>query len=95
MTGEITIRGRVLAIGGLKEKAIAAHRAGVKTVIIPKQNEADISDIPESVRNELNFVCVSSIDKVLELALCEKVVKQEYKYVDIEDSKSKEAVIKQ
>ncbi len=95
MTGEITIRGRVLAIGGLKEKAIAAHRAGIKTVIIPIQNEADINDIPKSVREELSFVTVSNIDKVLDVALCEKNVKCEYKFVDIDATKNKEAVIKQ
>ena len=95
MTGEITIRGRVLPIGGLKEKSIAAHRAGIKTVIIPKQNETDINDIPESVRNELNFVCVDNIDKVFEIALCECNAKHEYNFVDIDKTKNKEAVIKQ
>ncbi len=69
MTGEITLRGRVLPIGGLKEKSLAAHRAGVTKIIIPKDNEKDIDDIPESVRNELQFVLVSHLDQVLEHAL--------------------------
>ena len=84
-----------MPIGGLKEKSIAAHRAGIKTVIIPKQNETDINDIPESVRNELNFVCVDNIDKVFEIALCECNAKHEYNFVDIDKTKNKEAVIKQ
>lgn len=69
MTGEITLRGRVLAIGGLKEKSLSAHRAGLTTIICPKDNERDIDDIPESVRNELTFKFVSSADDVLNLAL--------------------------
>ncbi|MEG0381437.1 MAG: S16 family serine protease, partial [Kurthia sp.] len=69
MTGEVTLRGRVLPIGGLKEKSISAHRAGLKTIIIPKKNEADIDDIPESVRNELTFKLVSNADEVLKIAL--------------------------
>lgn len=69
MTGEVTLRGRVLPIGGLKEKSISAHRAGLKTIIIPKKNEADIDDIPESVRNELTFKLVSNVDEVLKIAL--------------------------
>ena len=69
MTGEITIRGRVLAIGGLKEKVMAACREGIKTIILPKDNERDIEDIPEEVRDKLEFIPVSSIDQVLENAL--------------------------
>ncbi|MEX1029567.1 MAG: endopeptidase La [Paenibacillaceae bacterium] len=69
MTGEITLRGRVLPIGGLKEKAMAAHRAGIRTIIIPKDNEKDIDDIPESVRNDLKFVEVIHMDQVLDEAL--------------------------
>lgn len=69
MTGEITLRGRVLPIGGLKEKTLSAHRAGLTTIILPKDNERDIEDIPESIRNELSFHPVSTFDEVLELAL--------------------------
>ncbi len=69
MTGEITPRGRVLPIGGLKEKALGAHRAGLTTIIAPKDNEKDIEDIPESVREGLKFIFVSHLDDVLEHAL--------------------------
>ncbi|QFT90093.1 Lon protease 1 [Bacillus sp. THAF10] len=69
MTGEITLRGRVLPIGGLKEKSLSAHRAGLKKVILPKENEKDLDDIPESVREDLTFVLVSHLDQVLEHAL--------------------------
>lgn len=69
MTGEITLRGRVLPIGGLKEKVIAAHRAGIKTVIIPMENKKDIEEIPENVRKEMKFVSVSDMKEVLKNAL--------------------------
>lgn len=69
MTGEITLRGRVLPIGGLKEKCLAAHRAGIRTIILPKDNAKDIEEIPESVRGELTFIPVSHMDEVLEHAL--------------------------
>jgi len=69
MTGEITLRGRVLPIGGLKEKAIAAHRSGLKTIIIPKENEPDLDDVPEVVRKEVKFVLVSDISEVFDIAL--------------------------
>ena len=70
MTGEISIRGRVLPIGGLKEKTMAALRNGVRTVIIPKDNEKDLADIDPVVRNALNFIAVQTADEVLEVALC-------------------------
>jgi len=69
MTGEITLRGRVLEIGGLKEKVIAAHRAGLKTVIIPKENKKDLEDVPKEVLKDLNFITVSHMDEVLDVAL--------------------------
>ena len=72
MTGEITLRGRVLPIGGVKEKTLSAHRAGLTTIILPKENERDIEDIPESVRKELTFKLVSDAEEVLEIALEEK-----------------------
>ncbi|MFD7520850.1 endopeptidase La [Paenibacillus chitinolyticus] len=73
MTGEITLRGRVLPIGGLKEKALAAHRAGIRTILLPKDNEKDIRDVPESVRNDLTFIPVAHMDQVLEHALVKEV----------------------
>ena len=69
MTGEITLRGRALPIGGLKEKVLGAHRAGIKHIIIPRQNEADIEDVPEEVQNELTFHVVDSLADVLAVAL--------------------------
>jgi ATP-dependent Lon protease len=69
MTGEITLRGRVLPIGGLKEKVLGAHRAGITTIILPKENEADLEDIPEDVRQQLTFHCVSTLDEVFAIAL--------------------------
>ena len=72
MTGEMTLRGRVLPIGGLKEKSMSAHRAGLTTIIIPKDNEKDLEDVPESVRNDLNYILVSHLDEVLVHALGEK-----------------------
>jgi ATP-dependent Lon protease len=69
MTGEITLRGRVLPIGGLKEKTLSAHRAGLKKVILPKENEKDLDDIPDNVKKDLQFVLVSHLDEVLEHAL--------------------------
>jgi ATP-dependent Lon protease len=69
MTGEITLRGEVLAIGGLKEKLLAAHRGGIKTVLIPEENVKDLAEIPDNVKNHLEIVPVRWIDKVLEVAL--------------------------
>ncbi|HYC52454.1 MAG TPA: endopeptidase La [Gemmatimonadaceae bacterium] len=69
MTGEITLRGRVMPIGGLKEKVLGAHRAGIKHILLPKDNEGDIEDIPEEVRQALSFHAVSTLDEVFEIAL--------------------------
>lgn len=74
MTGEITLRGRVLPIGGLKEKCMSAHRAGLTTIILPKDNEKDIEDIPESVREALTFYPVKHLDEVLQRALTKQPV---------------------
>lgn len=69
MTGEATLRGRVLPIGGVKEKVLGAHRAGITTIILPRANEADIEDIPEDVRNQLTFHTVETLDEVFDIAL--------------------------
>src|SRR5690606_6964301 len=69
MTGEITLRGEVLPIGGLKEKLLAAHRGGIKTVMIPEENVKDLAEIPDNVKNHLDIVPVRWIDRVLEVAL--------------------------
>lgn len=69
MTGEVTITGRVLAIGGLKEKSLAAYRAGVKTIIIPNDNEKDLDDIPSSIKDKINIVSVKHVDEVLKIAI--------------------------
>jgi ATP-dependent Lon protease len=69
MTGEVTLRGKVLPIGGLKEKTLAAHRAGIKTFILPKDNAKDISELPEKVRQDLTLIPVSSMEEVLKIAL--------------------------
>ena len=79
MTGEITLRGRVLPIGGLKEKLLAAHRGNIKTVIIPRDNERDMTDIPAKVLKEIDVVFVENVDEVLRIALIQEVEKREDK----------------
>jgi len=69
MTGEITLRGEVLPIGGLKEKLLAAHRGGISTVLIPQENEKDLAEIPRNIKDKLTIVPVKWIDEVLERAL--------------------------
>jgi len=69
MTGEITLRGLVLPIGGLKEKSLAAMRAGIKTVLIPKLNEKDLPDVPDEAKEQINFVLVENVDELLAHAL--------------------------
>tara|TARA_E500000178_G_scaffold186612_1_gene184820 strand:- start:464 stop:820 length:357 start_codon:yes stop_codon:yes gene_type:complete len=69
MTGEITLRGQVLQIGGLKEKLLAAHRGGIKTVIIPEENVSDLKEIPDNVKADLEIKAVSWIDQVFDIAL--------------------------
>jgi ATP-dependent Lon protease len=69
MSGEITLRGQVLPVGGVKEKVLAAHRAGLKMVILPKQNEKDLDDVPEEVRKALKFILVKQVDEVFKAAL--------------------------
>jgi len=78
MTGEITLRGRVLPIGGLKEKLLAAHRGGIKTVLIPKENEKDLEEIPDNVKRGLEILPVSTVDEVLATALVNPLVPIEW-----------------
>jgi ATP-dependent Lon protease len=81
MTGEISLRGRVLPIGGLKEKTLAAHRAGIKRVIVPERNKADLEEVPKEIRDELEFVFVHKLDEGLEAAL-EKMPQPSQAYLD-------------
>ncbi len=76
MTGEITLRGKVLPIGGLKEKALAANRIGIHDIIIPEENKKDVEEIPENVRKDLNFICVNNVDEVFRVAVADR----EYSY---------------
>ena len=76
MTGEITLRGRVLAIGGLKEKLLAALRGGIKTVLIPKENEKDLADVPDNVKDVLDIIPISLIDEALNVALIKSFEEQ-------------------
>jgi ATP-dependent Lon protease len=69
MTGEITLRGRVLPIGGVREKVLASHRAGLKTVILPERNQKDLVDVPKKVLSDLNIVTVQNLEDVLKIAL--------------------------
>ncbi len=69
MTGEITLRGQVLPVGGVKEKVLAAHRAGIKTIIMPTWNKKDLEDIPEKVKKEIHFYFVDKMMDVLKIAL--------------------------
>ena len=77
MTGEITLRGRVLPIGGLKEKTMAARRNGIGTVLIPKDNVRDLEDIDQTVRAALRFIPVGTVDEVFAVALCPEAVQEE------------------
>ncbi|HUX05795.1 MAG TPA: endopeptidase La [Acidobacteriota bacterium] len=74
LTGEITLRGKVLPVGGVKEKVLAAHRAEISTIILPQENEKDLRDVPEEVRRDIQFVYVDTMDQVLEFALVERLV---------------------
>jgi ATP-dependent Lon protease len=69
MTGEITLRGQVMPVGGIKEKVLAAHRSGLKTVILPKRNEPDLEDLPDEVKKEMKFVFAETVEDVLSAAL--------------------------
>ncbi len=76
MTGEITLRGQIMPVGGIKEKMLAAHRAGLKTIILPKQNEADLDDIPQEIRNEMEFHPVERMEEVIKIAIIKKKSKK-------------------
>jgi len=89
MTGEVTITGQVLAIGGLKEKLLAAHRAGIKHVLIPKDNEKDLTDIPEKVKNDIKITPVKHADEVLKVALVKELKKIEWADVDLTKKEEK------
>ena len=82
MTGEVTITGQVLPIGGLKEKLLAAHRAGINRVIIPKENEKDLIDIPKKVREDIKITVVENVDEVLKIALKKQLKKVEWAEVE-------------
>jgi len=91
MTGEVTVTGQVLPIGGLKEKLLAAHRAGIKKVLIPKDNEKDLVDIPQKVKEDIKIVPVETVDEVLKLALTKELKSVEWTEVDkISDGKKEE-----
>jgi ATP-dependent Lon protease len=76
MTGEVTLRGRVMPIGGLKEKTLAARRAGIRTMIIPKENEKDLDDIPNYLRKDMHFIFATTMDDVILTALRKKQVRR-------------------
>jgi ATP-dependent Lon protease len=69
MTGEITLRGRVLPVGGLKEKILAAYQSGIKTIIIPRDNIKNLEDLPNHIKKRLKFIAVNNVDEVLKIAL--------------------------
>ena len=73
MTGEVTLRGRVLEVGGIKEKVLAAHRAGIRIFVLPKKNDKDLLEVPSQIRRTLNFVPVETVDEVLAVALVPQV----------------------
>jgi ATP-dependent Lon protease len=88
MTGEVTLTGNVLQIGGLKEKLLAAHRAGIKKVLIPTDNKKDLVEIPETIRKSINIVVIKSIDEVLKHALTKEL--KPIKWVEIDKSSNKD-----
>ena len=94
MTGEVTLTGQVLAIGGLKEKLLAAHRAGIKQVLIPKDNEKDLVDIPQKVKEDIKITPVEIVDEVLKISLTKELKKIEWIEIDhISEHKDKSQAI--
>ncbi|MEC7987097.1 MAG: S16 family serine protease, partial [Myxococcota bacterium] len=91
MTGEATLRGAVLPVGGIKEKVLAAHRAGIKRVILPSKNQKDLPEIPEEIRNDLEIHFCSRMEEVLNIALGEENIKAKVAELDADkDSESSE-----
>ena len=82
MTGEVTLTGLVLPIGGLKEKLLAAHRAGIKHVLIPKDNEKDLVDMPQKIKDDIKITCVENADEVLKIALTKELKRVEWTEVE-------------
>ncbi len=89
MTGEITLRGIVLPIGGLKEKLLAAHRAGIKTVLIPTENKKDLVEVPKTILDTMKIITVKNVDEALKVALTKPLKRVEWVEVDPISSKSK------
>jgi ATP-dependent Lon protease len=81
MTGEISLRGRILPVGGIKEKVLAARRAGIKTIILPKRNEKDLLEVPEKIRNKMKFVFVDRLDQVFDIAIRQKTEESQQKKI--------------
>ncbi len=94
MTGEVTLTGQVLPIGGLKEKLLAAHRAGIKEVLIPKENEKDLVDMPKKIIDDIKITSVDHADQVLKVALTKELKRTEWVEVDIskKDDKSQASI---
>ena len=94
MTGEVTLTGQVLPIGGLKEKLLAAHRAGIKEVLIPKENEKDLVDMPKKIIDDIKITPVEHADQVLKVALTKELKRTEWVEVDIskKDDKSQASI---
>ena len=90
MTGEITLRGIVLPIGGLKEKLLAAHRAGIKKVVIPIENEKDLVEVPKTIRDTMEIIPVKNVDEVLKIALTKPLKRVEWVDVEQISEKSKD-----
>ena len=91
MTGEVTLRGLVLPIGGLKEKLLAAHRAGIKKVLIPVENKKDLAEVPDSIKKNMEIIAVKSVDEVLKIALTKNLKRAEWVEVEqISKTKNKE-----
>ena len=94
MTGEVTLTGQVLQIGGLKEKLLAAHRAGIKEVLIPKENEKDLVDMPKKIIEDIKITPVEHADQVIKIALTKELKPTEWVEVDIskKDDKSQASI---